>query len=61
MVALNVAAPSFGADSDSELIIGQDFSVGYQSHTNTEVNFFITESFTFRTLAPEAIVPFKLV
>ena len=46
---------------DSELIIGQDFSVGYQSHTNTEVNFFITESFTFRTLAPEAIVPVKLV
>ena len=46
---------------DSELIIGQDFSVVYQSHTNTEVNFFITESFTFRTLAPEAIVPFKLV
>ena len=46
---------------DSELIIGQDFSIGYQSHTNTEVNFYITESFTFRTLAPESIVPFKLV
>jgi uncharacterized linocin/CFP29 family protein len=46
---------------DSELIIGQDFSVGYQSHTSTEVNFFITETFTFRVLTPEAIVPFKLV
>lgn len=46
---------------DSELIVGQDFSIGYQSHTNTEVNFFITESFTFRVQAPEAVVPFKLV
>ena len=45
---------------DSELIIGQDFSVGYQSHTNTEVNFYITESFAFRVLAPESIVQFTL-
>lgn len=45
---------------DSELIVGQDFSIGYQSHTNTEVNFYITETFTFRVLAPEAIVPFKI-
>ena len=46
---------------DSELVIGQDFSVGYQSHTSTEVNFYITESFTFRVLTPEAIVPLKLI
>ncbi|MDD4159879.1 MAG: family 1 encapsulin nanocompartment shell protein [Synergistaceae bacterium] len=47
-------------EGSSELIIGQDFSIGYQSHTNTEVNFFITETFTFRVLAPESIVPFKI-
>lgn len=46
---------------DSELTVGQDFSVGYQSHTNTEVNFYITETFTFRVFAPEAFVPLKLV
>lgn len=45
---------------DSELVIGQDFSIGYQSHTNTEVSFYITETFTFRVLAPETIVPFAL-
>jgi len=46
---------------DNELVIGQDFSIGYQSHTNTEVNFYITESFSFRVMAPETIVPFKIV
>lgn len=47
-------------EGNNELIIGQDFSVGYQSHTDTEVRFYITETFTFRVLAPESIVPFKL-
>ena len=48
-------------EGHSELIIGQDFSIGYQSHTNTDVSFFITETFTFRVIAPESIVPFKIV
>ena len=48
-------------EGNSELIIGQDFSIGYQSHTNTEVNFYITETFTFRVISPESIVPFKIV
>ena len=47
-------------EGNSELIIGQDFSIGYQSHTNTDVTFFITETFTFRVIAPESIVPFKI-
>lgn len=47
-------------EGNSELLIGQDFSIGYQSHTNTEVCFFVTETFTFRVLAPESIVPFKI-
>ena len=42
---------------DSELVIGQDFSIGYQSHTATDVNFYFTETFTFRVNAPEAFVP----
>ena len=47
-------------EGNSELIVGQDFSIGYQSHTNTEVSFYITETFTFRVIAPESIVPFKI-
>ncbi len=47
-------------EGNNELVIGQDFSIGYQSHTNTDVSFYITETFTFRTLAPESIVPFKI-
>lgn len=46
---------------DSELVIGQDFSIGYQSHTATEVNFYITETFTFRVTAPEAFVPLNIL
>lgn len=45
---------------DLELTVGQDLAVGYHSHTSTEVNLFITESFTFRVVAPEALVGFKL-
>jgi len=46
-------------EGNCELVIGQDFSIGYQSHTNTDVSFFITETFTFRVLVPESIVLFK--
>lgn len=42
---------------DLELVIGQDFAVGYQSHTSTEVTLFVTESFTFRVIEPAAYVP----
>jgi uncharacterized linocin/CFP29 family protein len=44
---------------DLELTIGRDFSLGYQSHTNERIRFFLTESFTFRVLDPEIIVKFK--
>jgi uncharacterized linocin/CFP29 family protein len=46
---------------DAELTIGQDFAIGYHSHTTNEINLFITESFTFRVLAPEALVGFATV
>lgn len=43
-----------------ELSIGQDYSLGYQSHDNERVRFFISESFTFRVLDPSLIIKFKL-
>jgi uncharacterized linocin/CFP29 family protein len=47
--------------SDLELTVGQDFAVGYHSHTADKINLFITESFTFRVLASEALVGFATV
>ena len=48
-------------DNDNlELTIGQDFSLGYESHTSQEVTLFITESFIFRVIDPTLIVPFSL-
>jgi uncharacterized linocin/CFP29 family protein len=43
---------------DLELTVGQDFAIGYHGHTAAEISLFITESFTFRLLAPEALVGF---
>ncbi len=45
---------------DAELTVGQDFAIGYQGHTSSEVSLFLTESFTFRVVAPEALVAFTL-
>ena len=42
---------------DFELIVGQDFSVGYLDHTSTSVLLYLQESFTFRVLSQEAAVP----
>jgi uncharacterized linocin/CFP29 family protein len=42
-----------------ELTIGQDFSLGYETHDTKEVILFATESFTFRVLEPKAIVVYK--
>ena len=41
---------------DYELHVGQDLSVGYAGHDLKTIEFFITESFTFRTLEPAAAV-----
>lgn len=41
---------------DMEMVLGQDFSIGYHSATTEKVRLFITESFTFRVIAPEAII-----
>jgi len=39
---------------DFELTVGQDFSIGYTSHTATTVSLYLVESITFRVLTPEA-------
>jgi len=42
---------------DFELDIGQDISIGYQSHSGTVVQLYFRETFTFRLLTTEAAVP----
>lgn len=41
---------------DFELTIGQDFSVGYRSHTDAVVRLYLVETMTFRVLTEEAAV-----
>jgi uncharacterized linocin/CFP29 family protein len=41
---------------DFELNIGQDFSIGYLSHTDAAVRLYLQESFTFRPFTSEASV-----
>lgn len=44
---------------DFELAIGQDHTLGYDAHDTKKVKLYITVSFTFRVLSPEAIVVFE--
>ncbi|MDY0094292.1 MAG: family 1 encapsulin nanocompartment shell protein [Candidatus Vecturithrix sp.] len=44
---------------DLELIIGQDFSIGYEAHDGKKVTLFLTESFTFRVLDPNVLFRFS--
>ncbi|MFP4513758.1 MAG: family 1 encapsulin nanocompartment shell protein, partial [Acidimicrobiales bacterium] len=39
---------------DFELVVGQDTSIGYRSHTESTVALYLEESFTFRAIGPEA-------
>ncbi len=41
---------------DLQICLGQDFSIGYESHTSEAVRLFITESFTFRLLDAGAVI-----
>jgi uncharacterized linocin/CFP29 family protein len=45
---------------DMELVIGQDFSIGYLSHTPEKVKLYFTESFTFRVFDPTVMVNLEL-
>ena len=44
---------------DYELVLGQDITLGYDSHDTKNVKLYLTSSFTFRVLSPEAIVVFN--
>lgn len=44
---------------DFELTVGEDFSIGYLEHGASTVRLYLEESFTFRVLAPEAVVPLR--
>lgn len=46
---------------DNELVLGQDFSLGYLSSTTADVTFYITETMTFMCYTPQALVPFCVV
>ncbi len=41
---------------DFELSLGQDVSIGYSSHSDTAVQLYLQETFTFRVLTTEASV-----
>jgi uncharacterized linocin/CFP29 family protein len=44
---------------DFELALGQDISIGYESHSGTAVELYFFETFTFRLLTTEAAVALK--
>jgi uncharacterized linocin/CFP29 family protein len=41
---------------DFELVLGEDFSIGYATHDADSVGLFLEESMTFRAHTPEAAV-----
>ncbi|MGB8601648.1 MAG: family 1 encapsulin nanocompartment shell protein [Rhizomicrobium sp.] len=45
---------------DAVLTVGQDLAIGYHTQTSSAVTLFLTESFTFRVITPEAVVGFVL-
>ena len=45
---------------DLEMLIGGDFSIGYESHDAQTVTLFAAESFTFRVLDPSIVIPFTV-
>ncbi len=44
---------------DFRLVIGQDLSIGYESHNNKTVQLYFTESFTLQVIDPAAVVVLK--
>lgn len=44
---------------DFKMVIGQDLSIGYESHSSKKVQLYFTESFTFQVVDPATLVVFK--
>lgn len=55
--AINGAVVVSLRGGDFGLTVGRDFAIGYETHTADDVHLYIEESFTYRTLTPEAAVP----
>ena len=43
-------------DANLDFVLGEDFSIGYQEHTKTEVTLYVKESFTFQILDDSLVV-----
>ena len=52
--------PVSSRGGDFELTLGQDFSIGFECSTGDKVQLFMAESFSFRVLEPNAVVPLVL-
>ncbi|MCI1778499.1 MAG: bacteriocin family protein [Bacteroidales bacterium] len=48
-----------GRGGDYELVIGQDASCGFEGARDGKVRLYLSESFTFRVLSPEAVIVFE--
>lgn len=55
--AINGAVVLSTRGGDFELVVGQDFSIGYSGHTDTSVQLYFQETMTFLNHSPEAAVP----
>lgn len=44
---------------DFKMVIGQDLSIGYESHNNKTVQLYFTESFTFHVIDSSAVIVLK--
>jgi uncharacterized linocin/CFP29 family protein len=44
---------------DFKMVVGQDLSIGYESHNSKTVQLYFTESFTFQVVDPAALVVFR--
>ncbi len=44
---------------DFKMVVGQDLSIGYESHDNKTVQLYFTESFTFQLVDPAAVIVLK--
>lgn len=44
---------------DFRLVLGQDLSIGYESHNSKTVQLYFTESFTFQVIDPAAVMVLK--
>jgi uncharacterized linocin/CFP29 family protein len=48
------------SEGDFELTLGQDISVGFDQQIGQRILLYLTESFTFRVLEPQAVVAFDV-